>query len=103
MTENRELTSEEAEKYFKSELENSPPDVRERYSVIYFEERIKSAKNGNGRPLPIDLEKRENFLRIAKNANSVEEAKTLVKIDRDWEAATRANKGRPPIGGAPDD
>jgi len=97
-----ELTPEALEEYFKSDLNKTPYGVRERYDTLLLDEQLKKAKERQGKPPgPIPLESRENFLRIAKVTMSIEDARRALKMERDWERASRG--GRPPIGGAVDD
>ena len=102
MEKGREITPEEAEKYFNLDLIKSPEDVRNRYSSLLLREQLDLAKKNNGRPMRVSLETRERFLHVAKNTQNDEEARRVIKMEKDWNAAT-SKDGRPPIGGATDD
>lgn len=64
----------------------------------------------NPGPVSISIEERLNLIKLAKSGDNID---TLVKessikadpikMQEKWDGATRANDGRPPIGGAPDD
>lgn len=90
------------EKRFEHDLQALPKENRDIYSKILLDEKIKLAKENNGRPVQIELERREELLRLARASENIEEAKKLLKIEQNWNTATLANNGRPPIGGAQD-
>ena len=97
-----ELTPKDQEEYFKLDLKNAPHDVQDRYYTLLLDEQVKRAKERKVKPSePISLEIKENFLRIARVTNDDEEARKALKMENDWERASRG--GRPPIGGAVDD
>ena len=99
--EDRFETSPIEEKQFKLDLNNAPPEVQDRYHKLLLGIRAENATKHPGPPKEISIDERENLLHKAKTASDYEEAKKLLQMERDWEAASKG--GRPPIGGAIDD
>jgi hypothetical protein len=98
-----ELTSEAKERYFESDLANLSKDIRERFERLALDEKLRMAKENSGKPKgPIPLEKRKEYLDLAKSDKDIEEVRMLMGADHDWNKAT-SKDGRPPIGGAQDD
>lgn len=100
---NKEILEKTLEqKNFEDRLSRVPNGAREKYSRILLDEQLRRAKINNHRPVSIPLEEREDYLELAKSDRSLDEIKMIIKMERDWKAAT-SKKGRPPIGGAQDD
>lgn len=97
----RKQDQDERQKYFDYDLRNSSKQARETYSRILLDENLRLAKE-NGKPVTIPIERREEFLVIAQS-HTMEDARKIVKMDHDWDAATDRETGRPPIGGAVND
>lgn len=98
-----ELTPEEEERYFESDLDNLSKDIRERFERLALDEKLRMAKENSGKPKgTIPLEKRKEYLDLAKSDRDIEEARMLARADHGWNRAT-SKDGRPPIGGAQDD
>ena len=98
-----QLSEEEKERYFNSDLNNSSNDERDMYYTLLGKERAKRAREIKGKPSPVELSEREELLRRAKVLAKGARLHGVdpVKQAEAWEKATF--KGRPPIGGAKDD
>lgn len=98
-----ELTQEEQERYFESDIKTLPKEIRERYERLALDEKVRMAHENSGRPRgPIPLEKRQEYLKMAKSDRDIEEARMLARAGHEWDRAA-SKDGRPPIGGAQDD
>lgn len=105
MEDTSRLTPEEMEKNFKTRLVMSPIEVQDRYYAVYLDENLRRAEKHGGKPDPNDklsLEEKEKFFKIAKTTKSKDEARLVIKMERDYDNA-HSKDGRPPIGGAQDD
>jgi hypothetical protein len=102
MENGREFTPEEAERYFKLEIDRLSPDISQKYSRLLLDEQLRAAKNAQGKPQHVPLETREELLELAKSGRSIEDDRLLISMEHDYKTAT-SKDGRPPIGGAQDD
>ena len=96
---------------FIQEVDNATEGEVDRYHQL-----LNAARKNRQDPkkpglVTISTEERLKLIRLAKSnedITSLIQAPSIVgvdpiKMEEDWESATRANKGRPPIGGAVDD
>lgn len=92
-------------------IDNLTNNERKRYYELLNAARRNRFDKENPGTVSISTEERLNFIRMAKSGEDIDnliKAPSSVNVDpikmyEDWEGAIRANKGRPPIGGAPDD
>jgi hypothetical protein len=98
----KELTPVDREKYLENALKNADLAVRDSYSTLLLDEQL-IREQGRKRkpPEPVPLEMKEKFFDIAKHTKNSDKARMALKMERDWERASRG--GRPPLGGAVDD
>lgn len=85
---------------FRYRLAQSPQNVQDRFNSILLGEQTRFLREKH-QPALISLESREHFLRLASSDHTLSEIEKIIKMEKDWNAAT-SKDGRPPIGGAQD-
>lgn len=106
----REIEIETRRKLLK-ELDNATEGERDKYYQLLSAARRNRQDPKNPGLVTISVEERLKLIGLAKSnedINSLVRTPSIANVDpikmkEDWESATRANKGRPPIGGAVDD
>lgn len=96
---------------FQQELDYATEGEKDRYYQLLSAARRNRQDPKNPGLVTISTEERLKLIELAKSNEDITpftRAPSIVGVDpikmnQDWEGSTRANKGRPPIGGAVDD